>query len=99
MSMDAATLMTQAADLTHKAAELLAAGRLEEAEEAARQAQRLRQSALRHARKAPSADSSLYSRAQSDRDTIVQGLIELDAIASPRLLSDYIAARFSRSVS
>ena len=92
--------MAQAADLTHKAAELLAAGRVDEAEEAARQAQRLRHRALRQARNAPSAASSaLYSPAQSDRDTIVEGLIELDCIASPRLLADYLAARFSRSFS
>jgi hypothetical protein len=100
MSMDAATLMAQAADLTHRAADLLAVGRVEEAEEAARQAQRLRHRALRQARKGPSTDpSALYTPAQSERDTIVEGLTELDAIASPRLLSDYVAARFSRSFS
>jgi hypothetical protein len=100
MSMGAATLMAQAADLTHRAAELLAAGRVDEAEDAARQAQRLRLRALRQARKAPSVDApALYAPAQSDRDTIVEGLIELDAIASPRLLSNYLSARFSRSFS
>lgn len=100
MSLDAATLMAQAADLTQKAADLLAAGRVDEAEEAARQAQRLRRRALRQARKPSSADSAArYTPAQSDRDTIVEGLMELDAIASPRLLSDYLAARFSRSFS
>jgi hypothetical protein len=99
MSVDAATLMAQAAALAHKSAELLAAGRIDEAEEADRQAQRLRQRALRLARKAPTSDAPpSYATAQSDRDTIVEGLIELDAIASPRLLSDYVAARFSRSV-
>lgn len=101
MSLDAATLMSQAADLTHKVAELLAAGRVTEAEEADRQVHRLRQRALRLARRSSSSSATAapYAPGQSDRDMIVQGLIELDAIASPRLLSDYLAARFSRHVS
>lgn len=93
-------MMSQAADLAHRAAELLAAGRLEEAKEADRQAQQLRQRALRQARRPPNLDApAVYAPAQSDRDTIVEGLVELDAISSPRLLSDYIGARFSRSLS
>src|SRR5712691_6270282 len=101
MSLDAATLMSQAADLTQKVADLLAAGRVDEAEDADRQAHRLRQRALRLARKSSSSggDAAPYSPGQSDRDMIVEGLIELDAIASPRLVSDYLAARFSRYIS
>lgn len=97
--MDAASLMAQAADLTHKVAELLAAGRVAEAEGADREARALRQRALRQARRAPGATSSaIYAPAESERETVVEGLTELDVIAPARLVSDYVGARFSRSV-
>ena len=50
--MDAASLMARAAELTQRAAELLASGQVSEAEAADREAHALRQRALRQARKA-----------------------------------------------
>src|SRR5690348_14310680 len=98
--MEPASLMAEAANLTQKAADLLGVGRLMEAEEAERQAQRLRARAFRLARNAEMHTSGEpFTSAQTDRETILQGLIELDAIASPRLLADYLAARFARFVS
>jgi hypothetical protein len=99
MSMDAATMMAQAADMTHRAAELLAAGRLEEAREIDRRATALRRRALNVAGHATADEpSALYSPAQSERDIVLDALTELDAIASPRLVADYVAARFQRIV-
>lgn len=97
--MDAASLMARAADLTHRAAELLAAGRVAEAEGADREAGALRQRALRQARRTPrTTASAIYAPAESERETVVEGLTELDVIAPARLVSDYVGARFSRSV-
>jgi hypothetical protein len=92
--------MAEAANLTQKAADLLGIGRVAEAEEAERQAQRLRVRAFRLARNAEmNTPAEPFVSAQTERETIVQGLIELDAIASPRLVADYLAARFARFVS
>jgi len=92
--------MAEAANLTQKAADLLGVGRVTEAEEAERQAQRLRVRAFRLARNAEMHKAGEpFAPGQTDRETILQGLIELDAIASPRLLADYLAARFARFVS
>ena len=97
--MDAASLMARAAELTQRAAELLASGQVSEAEAADREAHALRQRALRQARKAQaSAGQGPYAPAESEREIVVEGLTELDAISSVRLVSDYVAARFSRSV-
>ena len=98
--MDAASLMTRAAELTQRAAELLAAGRVREAEETDREVRSLRQRALRQARRSPVSDGpTVYAAAESERETVGQALTELDAIAPARLVADYANARFSRSVS
>jgi len=98
--MDAASLMARAAELTQRAADLLGSGQLDEAEAVDREARSLRQRALRQARKdRAGAGSAPYVPAESERELIVEGLTELDAIVQPRLVSDYLAARFSRSVS
>jgi hypothetical protein len=98
--MDAASLMARAAELTQRAADLLASGQLDEAEAVDREARSLRQRALRQARKdRAGAGSAPYVPAESERELVVEGLTELDAIVQPRLASDYLAARFSRTVS
>ena len=97
--MDAASLMARAAELTQRAAELLASGQVSETEAADREAHALRQRALRQARKArASVGQGPYAPAKSEREIVVQSLTELDAISFVRLVSDYVAARFSRSV-
>ena len=98
--MDAATLMARAAELTQRAAELLAAGQVDEAEAVDREARSLRQRALRQARKdQASTGTAPYVPAESEREIVIEALTELDAISPARLVSDYVAARFSRSVS
>lgn len=98
--MDPASLMAQAAELTQRAAVLIAEGRVSEAEAANSKARSLQQRALRDARRSQAGTGpGLYAPAESERETVVEGLTELDAIAPARLVSDYVAARFSRSVS
>jgi len=100
MPASAAELMAQVAKLTLQAADLLAEGRVAEAEEVDRRAAALRRRAMRTAREegAAGAATAAYAPAQSDRDMVVEGLTELDAISSPRLISDFVLARYGRHV-
>jgi hypothetical protein len=86
-----------------RAAKHLAQGQLLEAESAEQAAADLRGRAMEIARNAAahatqSVSDSPVMTSQSDRLAVAEALGEIDAIASPRLVADYVAARFNKIV-
>src|SRR4051794_32186384 len=101
-----ADLLRQAAQLTQQAADALESGNVAAALSLTERAEGLRADAMAAATVQLSTGSEKTSqlamavaRGRADRDVVEDVLGELDAIATPRLIADYAAARFGHELS
>src|SRR5256885_2235423 len=92
-------LLAEAAEHLRRAAELTAAGEVAKAEKAQHRAAALMRAAKRVDRNPSSRPSRSFLHKQSDRDAAAEALTELDAISSPRIISEYASARFGKDLS
>ena len=96
-------LLSEAADLSRRAAELAGNGRVDEALDLERQADILRNQA-RHAAASPAHRSvsrppeSIPERGPNLRSNVIAALGEIGVPSSPRSVADYVAARFGSSI-
>ena len=104
---DVAQLLSEAADLSRRAADLAKKGRVDDALEVERQADEIRKRARRIAAQSvpegrePAAPPILKSDAErgpSARSSTIAALAELGVPTSPRALADYAFARFGTKI-
>jgi hypothetical protein len=100
-NLDRESLLSEAAEHLRRAAELTSAGDVGQAELAQRRAAALTRAAKRLDGRHNANENPVrpFVHKQSDRDAAAEALTELDAISSPRIISEYAAARFGKDLS
>lgn len=99
--IDVAALLSEAAQLSQRSADLAAGGRLDEALELEARADDLRRQVRKAARSTPTAPAPtspgyfLGDQGPTTRQTTISALNEIGVPASPRMISDYSLARFA----